>query len=261
MAEHITQAECLLTYLKSVQPLTVAAPPRAAGHPTTALLEDYAANVFPVEVGLKWSLEPIRHAIGKGPHSSTLSLDSTAFFRKEILERTQQVFSIVILVTKAISLLGTDLRISSPALVDQVNLNMCLIYNSSEEPDTSTPLVNTFTDKCTAPRQCNLALGLPISYNKYGTPTRWMSPSVFPNGMYRTPSSGATCTRPMLASSLKLSPPLPIDTSALLCINMVLTMSWVNSPNFSVPHMRGLPIVPTATPWTLPPHLWSMFTV
>ena len=117
-----------------------------------SLLEEYAANGLPVEVSLEWSLKTIRHAIGKGNHFSTLSLESTAFYRKEILERTQKGFSIVFSVTKAITLFGTDLRISRLTSVDQVNHKPHLICNSSEEPDASTPLVNASTYKGKPPK-------------------------------------------------------------------------------------------------------------
>ena len=60
---------------------------------------------------MQWPLETIRNTIGKGPHSSTLSSESTATYRKEILERTQRGFSIVLSVTKAITLFGTTLHI------------------------------------------------------------------------------------------------------------------------------------------------------
>ena len=70
----ISQAVNLLFYLRSSQQPTVAAPPQSAGHPETSLLEDYAANDFPVELGPEWSLATIRHVITNGPHYSTLLL-------------------------------------------------------------------------------------------------------------------------------------------------------------------------------------------
>ena len=75
----------LLTYISPAQQLTVPAPPQALVHPAMDLLEGYMANGFPVVVGPEWSLETISHDIGKAPHSSTLSSESTAFCKKEIL--------------------------------------------------------------------------------------------------------------------------------------------------------------------------------
>ena len=93
-AEQIAQAVCLITYLRSAQQPTVAAPPQSAAHLSTVMLENYAANGFPLEVGLEWSLATTRHAIEKRPHSSTLSLESTTFYRGIILEQTQKGLSI-----------------------------------------------------------------------------------------------------------------------------------------------------------------------
>ena len=73
-----------------------------------------------------------------------------AFCSKEVLNRTQQGFSIILLVTKAIKLFSTVIRISRLALVDQVNRNTRLVCNSSKEPDVATPSVNASTEKVTA---------------------------------------------------------------------------------------------------------------
>ena len=74
-------------------------------------------NGFPVEVGSEWSLETIRNSIGKDPHSSTISLESTDFSRHNIMERTQRGFSIIFSVTKAIAFFYTALHISHLALL------------------------------------------------------------------------------------------------------------------------------------------------
>ena len=49
MAEQISQADDLLTYLSSAQQITVTSPPQAAVHPATSLLEEYADNGLSVE--------------------------------------------------------------------------------------------------------------------------------------------------------------------------------------------------------------------
>ena len=152
-AEQISQSADLLTYLRSAQQLTVTIPPRYVGHTATALLEDYTVNGFPAEFGLEWSLETIRHAIGKGPHYSTLSLDSTAFYRKDILEQNHQGFSIVLSVTNYITVFCKALCISLLALVDQVNRDPRLIYNSRKYQDATTPPSNASTDKGTLPKE------------------------------------------------------------------------------------------------------------
>ena len=119
--DHIDQVSDQLTYIRFSQQLNVAAPPQDLGHPATALLEDYVANGFPVEVGPECSPKTIWNAIGKGTQSSTLSPNSTSLCRKEILERTHQAFSIVLWVIKYIALFGVTFCIYHLALVDQVN--------------------------------------------------------------------------------------------------------------------------------------------
>ena len=106
-----------------------------------------------MEVGPEWSLETIRYAIGKGTHYSTLSLESMAFCRKDILEWTQRGFSIVLSVTESNALFGMYLRISCLTSVDQVNCKPRLIYNSSADPDADTPSVNASTVKFTSPKE------------------------------------------------------------------------------------------------------------
>ena len=117
------------------------------------LLEDYVDNSFPVEVGPEWSLETIRNAIGNRPHYSTLSPESIAFCRKEILERTRWGFSIVLSDTNDITLFGASLRISPLASVDQVNRKPRLICNSIKEPDAATLPVKASTYIGTAPKE------------------------------------------------------------------------------------------------------------
>ena len=67
MVEHIYQASDLLTYLRLAQQITVAALHQSTDHPAIALLEDYMAKGFTVEVCPEWSLKTIRNSIGKGP--------------------------------------------------------------------------------------------------------------------------------------------------------------------------------------------------
>ena len=105
-----------------------------------------------MEVGPEWSLETIRNAIGKGTHSSNLSPRSIAFCKKEILERIQWGFSIILLVTEAITLFCMDLRISRLALVYQVNRKPRFKCNSSNKLDAAIPSVNASMYKVTYPK-------------------------------------------------------------------------------------------------------------
>ena len=87
----------------------------------------------------EWSLVNIYHAIKKGLHSSTLSPESAAFFRGEIMERTQLEFSIVLMEEDDIELFGASIRIYYLSLVDQINRKPLLFSNLREETDDITP--------------------------------------------------------------------------------------------------------------------------
>ena len=178
------------------------------------------ANGFPVEVGPEWSLETISHDIGKAPHSSTLSSESTAFCKKEILERTQWGFSIIFSVTKA--LFVTSLFISRLTLADQVNRRPRLICNSNKEPNAATPSVNSSTDKGTVPNEMQFgACVAHILQNIWDAEPVdglvWLSKWDILDAFYR-------CNlRPSDIGKFLY---------VLLCINMVLPMDWLTSPDF-----------------------------
>ena len=71
------------------------------------------------------------------------------------------------------------------------------------------------------PRQGNLAPALPVFYKKIGTPTRQMAPSGFTNGIYRRPSTGATCACLISEILLMLCPPFlkttPSSSALIWC--------------------------------------------
>ena len=69
----------------------------------------------------------IKAGIRQGPHTSTLTPESTTFYRAELLERMERGFSIILLVTEAITIFDTDIYISHLDSVDQVNRKPCLI--------------------------------------------------------------------------------------------------------------------------------------
>ena len=68
------------------------------------------------------------------------------------MDRTQWGFSIFRTEVDAIELFGTAIRISILASVEQNNRKPRLIYNSSKEPDDTTPFVNASTEKSLTPK-------------------------------------------------------------------------------------------------------------
>ena len=75
----ITHAPCLDTFLRGKQQPTLSAPPAGTPHPATGLLQEYAKQGCPAEVGDPWPIETIKQAISTGPHASTLKPAATSF--------------------------------------------------------------------------------------------------------------------------------------------------------------------------------------
>ena len=86
------------------------------------------------------------------------------------MKRTQRGLSIVLLVTEAITLFGTALRISYLTLLNQVNHKPRLICNSSEDPDSATPSASSSKNKGKASKAMQSCACLSRLLQKYGTP-------------------------------------------------------------------------------------------
>ena len=76
-----------IIFIQVRQQPTLAMPPQPS-HPAADLLKSYAKNRFLAKVGPQWTLASIMTGIEKGPHKSATSQQSTAFCRRELLERS-----------------------------------------------------------------------------------------------------------------------------------------------------------------------------
>ena len=135
--------------------------PPYSSHPTANLLVSYALDGFLALVGPPWPFTSIKLTISKGPHTSTLKPEATTFVCKELQERVQYGFSIIISVDDAIAYFGTHLRISCLTSVDQTNCKPRLMYISSVAPDSNTSSMNTSTDSSTNPQSIQFGACLP----------------------------------------------------------------------------------------------------
>ena len=125
---------------------------------------------------------------------------------------------------------GDLIRISRLTSVDQANINTRLIYNSPAAPDYVTPAVNTSTNKYTAPNSMQFGACLPWFLKKI-----WEADTsdglVWISKWYISDAFHQCLLRPADISDFTyIVPPLPTDTSTLMCIDLVLPMGWVNSP-------------------------------
>ena len=146
------------------------------------------------------------------------------------MERAQFGFSIILPVYVALLAFGDLICISYIASVDQVDIKPRLICNSSAEPDDFIPTINAYTNKYIAPNAMQFGACLPRFLNNIweadtsDSPV-WLSKWDISDAFHRC----LLCPSDIGAFTYVV-PYLPTDTSALLCIDFVLTMGWVNSP-------------------------------
>ena len=229
-ADELNSFDSLSVFIRSRQQPTLAAPP-LMDHPAAALLASYASGGLPANVGPRWTTASINAGIAKGPHTSTISSTSTPFCRQELLERSQRGFSIILSVHNALRFFGTQIRISRLACLDQANRKPRLICNSSEPPDSTTPSVNDTTDTSANPSAMQFGSCLSRLLQKIWEAdplegpvflSKWDISDAFHRCPIRPEDVGAFSY---------VVPPLPSDPHPLLCIDLVLPMGWVNSPD------------------------------
>ena len=229
-AAELQSFESRSAFICSRQQPTLAAPP-LPDHPAAALLASYASEGFPANVGTCWSMASIQAGIAKGPHTSAISDTSTSFCRQEILERSQRGFSVILSVQDTLRFFGRQLRISRLACLDQTNRKLRLICNSSEAPDATTKSVNDTTDTFTNP----LAIQFGSCLTRLLQQIWEANPSEGPVFLSKWDISDAFhhChIRPEDVGTFSyVVPPIPSGPQLLLCIDLVLPMGWVNSPD------------------------------
>ena len=112
-------------------------------------------------MGAPCLLATIREAIATGPHASTLKPAAISFCRRELLERAQRGFSIILPEGVALKVFGDRIRISRLASVDHDNWKPRLICNYTATPNAITSSVDASTDKESAPRVIQFGACLP----------------------------------------------------------------------------------------------------
>ena len=160
-ASTIQRAPYLNSFLAGNQRPTLSPPPTTANHPASPLLKAYAELCCRAYVVPVWPLNTILGAIATGPNVSTLTLGANGLFQQEMLERTQNGFSIILPVDMALLVFGDRICISCLASVKQANRKSRLICNSSAALDDVTPAVNASTYKYNAPKAIQFCAFLP----------------------------------------------------------------------------------------------------
>ena len=124
---------------------------------------------------------------------------------------------------------GTSIRISCLASVDHINRKPRLIYNSIEDPDNVTLLVNASTYKASSPKAIHFGACLAHLLQKVWKADPedclfWLSK------WYISDAFNRCNLRPTNIGNFTYDvPPLLADLTVLICINLVILMGWVNS--------------------------------
>ena len=141
----------------------------------------------------------------------------------------QRGVSIILPVDVALFVFGGRIRIYRLAYVDQAIRKPRLVCNSSVAPDYVTPVINTYTEKSTAPNAILFGACLPRFLQNIweadpaDVPV-WISKWEIFNAFHRC------LLRPAdICAFTYVVPPLPTDISTLLCIYLVKPMVWLNS--------------------------------
>ena len=219
-----------ITFIQSRQQPTLAMPPQLF-HPAADLLHSYTKNKFPAKVGPQWPLASIMAGIKKGPHTSATSQQSTAFCRRELLECSQRGFSIILSVCNALHFFGRKIGISRLACLDYQNRKPRLICNSSKAPDTIIQSVNDSTDKSINPQAMQFGSCLPRLLQNIWEADPDKGPVLISKWDISDAFHRCHIYPEDVGAFTYVVPLIPLDPEPLLCIDLVLPMSWVNSPD------------------------------
>ena len=148
-----------------------------------------------------------------------------------VLERTQWGFIIVLAERYANEIFSTAIRISRLTSVDHINRKPQLICNSSKEPYNITLSVNASTEKASAPKAMQFGTCFSSILQRIGEAdpvdrpvclSKWDISNAFHRCNLRLSDIG---------KFTYIVPPLAVDLIFNICIDLVLPMGWMNSPD------------------------------
>ena len=180
-----------------------------AHHLATPLLQCLSSSGFPAAVYKPWSLDTIRYAIYKGPHTSTRNPASAAFCRADLADRVYRGFSLLVTAETAVLLFGRRLRISHLSRAPHTNRKDRLICDSTAPPPPVVTFSFPFRDRthllptCQLTgywhhRLCSSALAPPVSYNISGSLILSMARYTYRSGTSVTPFTAFLYALPIL---------------------------------------------------------------
>ena len=140
-------------------------------------------------------------------------------------------FSILLLVADAIRLFGEKLKLSLIVAVHQIHCRLRLILNLSSQPYANTPSVNKLTNREAAPESLQFRRSFPriLQAVLEAEPVQGMV-QMFKLGVTYAYHCG-TVNPLQVGAFTYVILSAPGDESCIICINLVLPMWWIYSPN------------------------------
>ena len=171
-------------------------------------------------------------AVSKGTHAWACTPDMTTFIRGEMQRRIKDGFSILLPAADVIQLFGARLELSRIAAVPQAHCSPRLILNLSAQPDSDTPSFNKTTNREAALESLQFSWSFPrILYAVWEADPVQVPVRV--SKLDITDAYHRSTIKPLHVGVFVYVIPLaPGDEEKVVCIDLVLSMWWVDSPKF-----------------------------
>ena len=120
-AREIHRAPFLLAFFASKQRKTLGALREVVGNIEAALLYSYTEEDILHHTGPLWSFCALETAISKGPHASTCTPENFDFIWREMQQKIQDGFSILLPAADTVWMFGAKLNLSCTVAVTQAH--------------------------------------------------------------------------------------------------------------------------------------------
>ena len=201
-------------------------------HPSAYLHRSYVKEVIPAHTGPPWSLQALETSISKGPHALVCTPEMTAFVWGEIQRRIKDGFNILLPAADAIRLFGEKLKISCITAVLQSHHHPRLFLDLLEKPYSDTPSVNESTDREATPESLQFGRSFPRILQAVWEADPVQDPFWVSNLDVTDAYHRGTIKPFRMGTFAYVIPSAPGVEDRIICINLVLPMGWLDSPNF-----------------------------
>ena len=169
----------------------------------------------------------------QGTHTSSCTPEMTSFIRGELRRRIKGGFSILLPAADAMRLFGEKLKLSRIAAVPQAYRHSRLILNLSAQPNSNTLSVNETTDREATPELLKFGRASPRILQAVWEADPIQGPVRVSKLDVTDAYHRGTVKPAQVGAFAYVIPSAPGDKGIFICIDLVLLMGWVDSPNFS----------------------------